>query len=81
MTTFGIYLVPLTRRYALRHHPTWQNVAHYDTLSAANVAQQAADALTGAFPELALPTFAPRTYPAAAVALRRAVDVHDFDGS
>jgi len=73
--TFGIYLVPLTRRYALRHHPTWQNVAHYDTLSAANGAQQGAQGLVGAFPELTLPTFAPRTDPAAAAALRRAVEV------
>ena len=75
MTTFGIYLVPLTRRYALRHHPTWQNVAHYDTLSAANVAQRAAQGLAGAFPELTLPTFAPRDYPVAAAALKRAVEV------
>jgi hypothetical protein len=74
MTAFGIYLVPLTRRYALRHHPTWSNVGYYDTLNAANVAQRAADALVGAFPELTLPTFAPRAYPAAAAALRRAVE-------
>jgi hypothetical protein len=45
--TFGIYLIPLTRRYALRHPPTWSNVAHYDTLNAANVAQRAAVALVG----------------------------------
>ena len=79
--TFGIYLVPLTRRYALRHHPTWNNVAHYDTLREANVAQKAAQGLVGSFPELALPTFAPRAYPAAATALKRAVEVHDFNGS
>ena len=72
MTTFGIYLVPLTRRYALRHRPTWSNVANYDSLSAANVAQQAAQGLVGAFPELTLPTFAPRDFPAAAAALKRA---------
>ena len=75
MTTFGIYLIPLTRRYALRHHPTWSNVAQYDTLSAANVAQRGAEGLVGAFPELTLPTFAPRKYPPAAAALRRAVEV------
>ena len=74
MTTFGIYLIPATRRYALRHHPTWSNVRYYDTLSAANGAQQGAQGLVGAFPELTLPTFAPRAYPAAAAALKRAVE-------
>ena len=74
MTTFGIYLVPITRRYALRHHPTWSNVAQYDTLREANVARRGAEGLVGSFPELALPTFAPRDYPAAAAALKRAVE-------
>jgi hypothetical protein len=69
------HLIPLTRRYALRHHPTWSNVAHYDSLSAANVAQRGAEGLVGAFPELTLPTFAPRQYPVAAAALKRAVEV------
>ena len=73
--TFGIYLVPITRRYALRHHPTWSNVAHYDTLREANVARRGAEGLVGAFPELTLPTFAPRDFPAAAAALKRAVEV------
>ena len=71
--TFGIYLVPITRRYALRHHPTWQNVAHYDTLRAANVAQQAAEGLVGAFPELTTAAFTPAAYPVAAGALLQAV--------
>jgi hypothetical protein len=72
MTTFGIYIYP-GHRYAVVHTPSSGVVRLYDTLRAANVAQRAAEGLVGAFPELALPTFAPRDCPAAAAALRRAV--------
>jgi hypothetical protein len=72
MTTFGIYVYP-GHRYAVVHTPSSGVVAVYDTLRAANVAQQAAEGLVGAFPELTTAAFTPAAYPVAAGALLQAV--------